>query len=138
MEVDPLYRIEGNEYIHKFSTRKYKLRLVRKIRDPVIDFMRIIQELVDKHNYRDNTCITFGGQDTNGKQFYVNRVDRRPVFVDTVRDYDAFSKIIYEVCALILNSGESIEFDEGSIIRATFTEVPFEYMVQMPTNRVPK
>ena len=132
--MDRLYRIEGNEYIHKFSTRKYRLRLLRPIRDPVIDFMRIIQELVDINNYRDNTCVTFGGEDTNGKQFYIYRVDRRPLFVDTIRDYDAFSKIIYDVCALILNSGQSLEFNEDSIIRATFTEVPFEYMVQMANN----
>ena len=132
--MNRLYRIEGNEYIHKFSTRKYRLRLLSPIRDPVIDFMRIIQELVDINNYRDNTCVTFGGEDTNGKQFYINRVDRRPLFVDTIRDYDAFSKIIYDVCALILNSGQSLEFNEDSIIRATFTEVPFEYMVQMANN----
>ena len=96
--------------------------------------MRIIQELVDINRFHDNTCVTFGGQDTNGKQFYINRVDSRPLFIDTVRDYDAFSKIMYYVCALILNSGQSLEFNEGSIIRATFTEVPFEYMVQMANN----
>ena len=134
MEVDPLYIIEEHRYTPKFRTRTYTLRLRRQIINPVIDFMRIIQELADKHNYRDNTCVTFGGQDTNGKQFYVNRVDRRPVFIDTIRDYDAFSKIIYEVCALILNSGQSLEFNEGATIKATFTEVPFEYMVQIATN----
>ena len=76
MEVDPLYRIEEHRYMPKFYTRKYTLRLNRQIINPVIDFMRIIQELADKHHYRDNTCVTFGGEDTNGKQFYVNRVDR--------------------------------------------------------------
>ena len=69
MEIDPLYRIVANTYHHNFRTRKYALRLVRQIKDPVIDFMRMIQELVDRHNYRDNMCVTFAGQDTNGKQF---------------------------------------------------------------------
>ena len=99
--------------------------------------MRIIQELVDINNYCDNTCVTFDGQDINGKQFYINRVDRKPLVVDKIRDYDAFSKNIYEVSAIMLNSGQSLQL-EGSNIRGSFTEEPFKYMVQIATNSIRK
>ena len=38
------------------------------------------------------------------------------------------------MCALILNFGQSLEFEDGSIIQATLIEVPFEYMVPFATN----
>ena len=129
------YRIVGDEYIQRFHTRKLTLLLLRPIQNPVQDFMHIIGRLIDRYRYRENTVITFGGRDTNGKEFYINRFDHQPLFIHQLRDIDFFSRVLYEVCSLILNSGQTLEFEEGSILKVTFTDAPFEYMAQRGNGR---
>ena len=41
-----------------------------------------------------------------------------------------FSKMLNEVCSLILNSGQSLEFEQHSTITVSFTQFAFEYLAQ--------
>ena len=47
-----------------WHTRKYNVRLIRTIKDPVTDLRRIIQELASNFNYRDEAAVSFGGEDS--------------------------------------------------------------------------
>ena len=49
-------------------------------------FLLLGISLGDEYNYWDDTVITFGGKDTTGKVFYINRYEGKPLFLKECRD----------------------------------------------------
>ena len=70
--------------------------------------MAIIQYLIRSNIFLGNTVVSFGGRDVNEKQFYINRYDRKPIFIDQTLDREFFSIVLTNVCSLILNSGQTL------------------------------
>ena len=119
----------------RFQTRTVKIRLLQDIQDPVLDFIRIVTYLGDQYNYWDDTVVSFGGKDTTGKEFYVNRFEGKPLMLSECRDPERMGNIIYTVCALILNSNQSLKFAAGATMTVTFTKVPPEWIAQIGQRR---
>ena len=119
----------------RFQTRTLKVRLLRDIDNPVLDFIRIVTYLGDQYNYWDDTVVSFGGKDTTAKEFYVNRFEGKPLFLKEFKDPEQMDNIIYTVCALILNLNESLKFNAGATVMAFFMKGPPQWIVQSGQKR---
>ena len=127
-----LYEIIENDYYPKWLSWIYKLRLKAPCNDPVNDLFNIVNSVCDIVNPHRNTAIRFGCKDSNGMEFFINRVgDGKIVLVEDVRDREYFHELIQRVCAMILNSNENWSLNDGTIISVHLTSVPFEWMVQL-------
>ena len=128
--MEKFYKIIGSQTFPRFHTTKYKIRLKRTITGPVNDFMTIIQDLIRSNNFQSHMVVSFGARDSHDKEFFINRYQRQPIYIDQMMDCDFFPTMLLVVCSKILNSGQSLEFEQHCTITISFTQFPFEYLAQ--------
>ena len=130
LRMESFYKIIGSQYHPRFYTTKFKIRLKRTFFNPVDDFMKIIHDLIRSSNFQSNTVVSFGAKDSNDKEFFINRYDRQPICIDQMMDREFFTRMLNDVCSIILNSRQLLEFEQNSRITVSFTQFPFEYLAQ--------
>ena len=84
--MEKFYKIIGSQTFPRFHTTKYKIRLKRTITGPVNDFMTIIQDLIRSNNFQSHMVVSFGARDSHDKEFFINRYQRQPIYIDQMMD----------------------------------------------------
>ena len=92
----------------RFNAREITVTINNPIRNPITDFMNVIEVLGNRHRDSDNTIIYFNLYDSNNRAVWFSRIDGQPLYLGDVRARN--EALLIRLFDILLNSSESIEF----------------------------
>ena len=79
------FTIRTQRTFPRFNARELTVTINTPIRNPINDFINVIEVLGNRHRDSDNTIVYFNLYDSNNRAVWFSRIDGQPLYVGDVR-----------------------------------------------------